>query len=62
MEYKKMTTELEDISVKMKPALYDTFCNNLKRLFLANGEINSVKCFAKFVNLEFLVICKNVTI
>lgn len=41
----------------MKPALYDMFCNNIKKLFLANGGITSIKCFAKFVNLEFVVIC-----
>jgi hypothetical protein len=33
------------------------FCTNIKKLFLANGAIASIQCFAKFVNLEFVVIC-----
>lgn len=41
----------------MKPALYEMFCNNIKKVFLANGGIASIQCFAKFVNLEFVVIC-----
>ena len=45
MENKKFTTEFDDLSLKIKPHLYDVFCQNLKRLFLANGFISSIKCF-----------------
>jgi hypothetical protein len=51
MEHKKLSTELDDISFKIKPALFDMFSHNLKKLFLANGQITSIKCFSKFVNL-----------
>lgn len=45
MQYKGITTEMEDIVVKFKPLLYSTFCNNLRKLFLSNGQIKSIKCF-----------------
>lgn len=45
MEFKNMTTELCDIAIKWKPKLYSSFCENLKKLFLSNGTIESIKCF-----------------
>lgn len=39
-----MTTELEDIATKFAPKLYSKFAENLKKLFLSNGEISSLKC------------------
>ena len=39
MEYKHMTTEMEDIFHKFKPRVYENFCKNLKKLFLSNGAI-----------------------
>jgi len=54
-----MTTELDELSTRMKPKLYDSFCRNIKKLFLDNGSISSIKCFVQFPCLEFVAICKN---
>jgi len=56
MEYKYMTGEMDEIYDKFKPKLYDTFCKNLRKLFLSNGDIESIKCFKNFVNLETVFI------
>ena len=56
MEYKYMTTEMEEIAIKMKPKLYSSFCKNLKKLFLSNGNIESIKPFVNFENLETVFI------
>jgi hypothetical protein len=42
MEYKSMTTEMEDIQIKLKPKLYESFCKNIRKLFLSNGNIESI--------------------
>lgn len=39
MEYKHMTDELEEISLKFPPKLYTKFSQKLKKLFLSNGQI-----------------------
>lgn len=51
MEFKNMTNELEQIATKFKPKLYNNFCQTIKKLFISNGNIESIKCFANFVNL-----------
>jgi len=51
-----MTGEMDEIYDKFKPKLYDTFCKNLRKLFLSNGDIESIKCFKNFVNLETVFI------
>ena len=51
-----MTDELEDIQFKFKPKLYKMFCQNLKKLYLSNGTIASIKCFSNFKRLETVFI------
>lgn len=48
MEYKSMTTEMEEIATKIKPKLYARFRNNLRKLFLSNGNIESIKFLGDF--------------
>jgi hypothetical protein len=48
MEFKNMTNEFEELSTRMKPKLYNMFCKNIKKLFLDNGNIASIKCFGQF--------------
>ena len=51
MEFKGMTNEFEEIATKFKPKLYYNFCQTIRKLFISNGNIESIKCFANFVNL-----------
>jgi hypothetical protein len=51
MEHKNMTTEFDELSSRLKPKQYNMFCRNIKKMFLANGSIASIKCFSGFPNL-----------
>ena len=56
MEYTYMTNEMDEIGFKLKPKVFKNFCRNVKKLYLSNGSIASIKCFEKFYNLETIFI------
>ena len=51
MENKKLTNEFEELPAKINENVFRTFATNLKKLYLANGLINSMKSFSVFSNV-----------
>lgn len=47
---------MEEFGLKLKPRVFKNFCRNVKKLYLSNGSIASIKYFENFYNLETIFI------